>query len=139
MEGSTEKKEHRSSRCLRSEPEGLETILKNREFEHAFKQVGCWNFCEKLWGGHAQITKEFSLNFIGLNSKVGVLELQDSPDIISTVSEIPRNQEIWFKNFKFDMIPCKEFLKPEFIDSDLNKSVPRNFFKDSYANLLTYI
>lgn len=86
-----------------------------------------------------QITKEFALNFTGLNSKVGMLELSISLEIISVVSEIPRGEERWFKNFKFDMTPCKEFLKPEFIDSDLNKSVPRNFVKDSYANLLTCI
>jgi len=48
-----------------------------------------------------------------------MLELQVSLDIISTVTEIPRGQEIWFKNFKFDMTPCKEFLKQEFINSDL--------------------
>ena len=139
MEGSTERKEHRSGRCLRSEPEGLYIILKKREVERAFKQVGCWNFCEKIQGGHAQITKEFALNFTGLNSKVGILELQISPEVISTVTKIPRGQERWFKNFKFDMTPCKEFLKPKFIDSDLNKFVPRNFVKDSYANLLTCI
>ena len=78
MEGSAERKDHRSCRCLRNEPEGVDIILKNKEFEHAFKQVGCWNFCEKLQGGHAQITKEFALNFTRLNSKVGMLELQDS-------------------------------------------------------------
>ena len=86
-----------------------------------------------------QVTKEFALHFIGLNSKVGVLEFPISPEVISVVTEIPRGQERWFKNFKFDMTLCKEFLKPEFIDSDLNKSVPRSFVKDSYANLLTYI
>ena len=107
MEGSPERKEHRLGRCLRNEPEGLDIILRNREVEHAFKQVGCWNFCEKLQGGHAKITKEFSLNFIGLNSKVGMLELQVSPEVISTVIEIPRGQETWFKNFKFDMTRCK--------------------------------
>ena len=37
------------------------------------------------------------------------------------------------------MTPCKEFLKPEFIDSELNKSVPRSFVKNSYANFPTYI
>ena len=54
-----------------------------------------------------------------------MLELQVSPDVISMVMEIPRGQETWFKNFKFDMTPCKEFLKHEFFNSDLNKSVPR--------------
>jgi len=86
-----------------------------------------------------QVTKEFAFNFKGLNSKVGVLELPISPEVISAVTKIPRGREMWFKNFKFDMTPCKEFLKPEFVDSDLNKSVPRSFVKDSYANLLTCI
>jgi len=139
MEGSAERKDHRSGRCLRNEPEGLDITLKNREVEHAFKQAGCWNFCKKLQGGHAQVTKEFALIFTGLNSKVGMLELQVSPDIISIVTEIPRGQESWFKNFKFDMTPCKEFLKKEFINSDLNKYVPRSYVKESYAHFLTYI
>lgn len=124
---------------MRNEPEGLDITLKNKEVERAFKQVGCWNFCKKLQGGHAQVTKEFSLNFTGLKSKVGMLELQVSPNMISTVTEIPRGQESWFKNFKFDMNPCKEFLKQEFIDSDLNKFVPKSYVKVSYAHLLTCI
>ena len=41
--------------------------------------------------------------------------------------------------FKFDMNPCKEFLKPEFVDLDVKKSVPRSFVKDSYANFLTCV
>ena len=90
MEGSAERKDQRLGRCLRNEPEGVDIVLKNKEVEHAFKQVGCWNFCEKLQGGHAQITKEFSLNFTGLNSKVGMLKLQVSPEVISIVTDIPR-------------------------------------------------
>jgi len=107
IERDIERKEHRSGRCLRSEPEGLYIILRNGEVERAFKQVGCWNFCEKLQGGHMQITKEFALNFTGMNSKVGVLELLVTLEAISTIIEIPRGEETWFKNFKFDMIPCK--------------------------------
>jgi len=139
MEGSAERKDHRSGRCLRNEPKGADILLKHKEVEQAFTQVGCWNFCEKLQGGHAQTMKEFALNFTGLISKVGMLKLQVSPEVISTVTEIPRGQETLFKNFKFDMTPCEEFLKPEHIDLDLNKYVPRNYVKDSYANLLTYI
>jgi len=48
MEVSTERKEHRSGRCLRNEPKGLDVLLKNNEVERAFKQVGYWRFCEKL-------------------------------------------------------------------------------------------
>ena len=86
MEGSAERKDHRSGRFLRNEPEGLDIILKNNEVEQAFKQVGYWRFCEKLQGGHMQVTREFALNFIGLNSKVGVLEFPISPEVIYTVT-----------------------------------------------------
>lgn len=94
---------------MRNELEGVDIILKKKEVEHAFKQVGCWIFCEKLQGGHAQITKEFALKFTGLNSKVGMLELQVSLEVISIVTEITRGKETFFKNFKFDMTPYKSF------------------------------
>jgi len=55
------------------------------------------------------VTKEFALNFTGLNSKIGMLELPVSPDMIATVTKIPRGQENWFKNFKFDMNHAKNF------------------------------
>jgi len=42
-----------------------------------------------------QVTKEFSLNFTGLNQKVGVLELEISLEVIFTVTEISRGQERW--------------------------------------------
>ena len=84
-----EKKEHRSGKCLRTEPEGLDITLRNKEVEKAFKKVKCWNFCKKLQGGHAHVTKEFALNFTGLNSKVAMIELHVSPEVISTMTEIP--------------------------------------------------
>ena len=86
MEGLVEKKEHGSGKCLRNEPEGLDITLKNKDAEKAFKKARCWNFCRKLQGGHAQVTKEFALNFTGLNSKVAMMELQVSPKMISIVT-----------------------------------------------------
>jgi len=113
--------------------------MRSREVEHAFKQAGCWRFCEKLQGGHVQVTIDFAFNFTSLNSRVGVLEIPISPEVISVVTKIPRGQERLFKNFKFEMEPYQELLKPEFIGFDLTKSVPRSYLKDSYANLLTCI
>lgn len=37
MKMSTEKKDHRSGRCLRNEPIGLDVLLKNSEVEQDFK------------------------------------------------------------------------------------------------------
>lgn len=73
------------------------------------------------------MTKEFSLNFTGLHTNIRVLELPVSPEVISLVTKIPRGQEKWFNNFKFEMAPCKIFLKPEFVDTNLTKPVPRGY------------
>jgi len=90
MEMSTEKKDHNLGKCLRNEPEGLDILLRNSEVEQASKHVCCWRFCEKLQGGHMQVTKEFAFNFTGFNSKVGMLELPIYLEVISIVTEIPR-------------------------------------------------
>jgi hypothetical protein len=134
-----EKKEHRSGRCQRAEPEGLDLTLRDEGVKKAFKDAGCWSFCEKLKGGHTQVTKEFALNFTGLSSKVSMLEFPVSPEAIARVTEIPRGGQEWFKNFKFDMSPCKVFLKEAYVNEDLTKVVPRSYVKESYAMLLTCI
>jgi len=134
-----EKRVHRSGRCLRTEPEGLDLTLRDEGVARAFKNAGCWRFCEKLKGGHTEVTKAFALNFTGLNSKVSMLEFPVSPQAISVVTEIPRGGQEWFKNFKFDMTPCKEFLKEQYVNEDLTKAVPRNYIKEHYALLLTGI
>ena len=136
---SMERKEHRSGKCVRTEPEGLDVTLMDEEVAKAFRSASCWRFCEKLKGGHAEVTKAFALNFTGLNSKVAMLEFPVSPEVISTVKEIPRGGQEWFKNFKFDMGPCKEFLKAPYVDEDLTKAVPRSYLKENYAMLLTCI
>ncbi len=82
------------------------------------------------------MTKEFALHFTGTNTKIGILNLQISPEIIALVTKIPRGQDVWFKNFRFDMEPCKVFLKPEFAETNLTKAIPRNYVKETYANLL---
>ena len=37
------------------------------------------------------------------------------------------------------MEPCKEFMKPEYADMELNNAIPRSCIKDTYANLLLNI
>ena len=130
-----ERRSHRSGHYLRTKPEGVEALTKDKFVEEAFKKVGCWRFCEKLQGGHTQVTKEFSINFTGSNSKIGFLNFPISLEVISVVTKILRGEDRCFKNFKFDMVPYKIFLKPEFIEVDLNKVVPRSYVKDKFSNL----
>jgi len=131
-----ERKSHRSGHCLRTEPKSTKVLARDKSVMEAFKKEGCWKFCKKLQGGHTQVKKEFALHFTGSSTHVGILNLQIPPEIIALVTEIPRGQDIWFKNFRFNMEPCKVFLKPEFAKTDLTKAVPRNYIMDSYADLL---
>ena len=133
---SEEKKNHRSGHCLRTEPESIGTLAKDKSVLEAFKKAGCLKFCEKLQGGCSQVTKEFDLHFTGLNTKIGILNLSFTLEIIALVTKIPRGQERWFKAFRFYMEACKVFLKPKFAEMDLNNAIPRSCIKDSYANLL---
>ena len=82
------------------------------------------------------MTKEFALPFTGLNTKNGILNFAISLGLIALVIDIPRGEERWFKNFRFEMEPCKMFLKPKFAETDLTKAVPRSYIKNTYANLL---
>ena len=68
-----------------------------------------------------------------------MLEFPVSPEAIVRVTEIPRGGKEWFKNFKFDMSPCKVFLKEAYVNEDLTKAVPRSYVNESYAMLLTCI
>ena len=79
------------------------------------------------------------MNFNGTTTKVGMLSLTITPKVIAAVTEIPRDQETWFKGFKFNMEQCKEFMKPEHIEMDLNNVIPRSCIKDNYSKLLLNI
>ena len=131
-----EKKVHRGGHCLRYEPENVNVIVEDQTAMEAFSKAGCLRFFEKLQGFHTQVAKEFSLHFSGTNTKIGMLNVPVTPEIIAFVTEIPRGQETWFKGFKFDMEPCKEFVKPEYEDMDLSNAIYRSFIKDTYAKLL---
>ena len=98
-----ERKIHRGGQCLRHEPEDMKAITEDPAVMEAFRREGCLQFCEKLQGCHTQVSKEFSMNFNGTATKVGMLSLSITPEVIPVVTEIPIGQETWFKGLKFNM------------------------------------
>lgn len=81
-----EKKNDMSGHCLRIEPESTEALAKDKSMMEAFKKTRCWRFCKKLQGGHSQVSKEFALHFTGSNSKIEILNLSVTPEIIALVT-----------------------------------------------------
>ena len=102
-----EKKNHRGGHCLRSKPESTNFFAEDQTVMDGFSKSGCLKFCKKLQGRHTQVSKEFALHFSGTNTKVGMLNMSVTPEIIALVTEITRGQETCFKGFRFDMEACK--------------------------------
>ena len=92
-----EKKVHRGGHRLRYEPENMKAIIEYQTVMEAFSKASCLQFREKLQGCHIQESKEFSLHFNGTTTKVGMLNVPITPEIIASMTEIPRGQETWFK------------------------------------------
>lgn len=105
----------------------------------SFSSMECLQFCQKLQGFHAQITKDFTLNFIGIDTKVGILSLNVSQDTISHATKIPRLGETWFKVNKFQLHNCDEFLKEEHQWIDMTVVITRTFLKENYSKLFMVI
>ena len=87
-----DKKIHRGGQCLRHEPEDMKAITEDPTVMEAFRRAGFLRFCEKLQGYHTHVSKEFSMNFNGTTTKVGMLSFSITPEDIAAITEITRGQ-----------------------------------------------
>ena len=133
------KKLNKGCSCVRYEPMDLKLLNEDPSFVEALNNFRCLKFCQKLQGFHAQISKDFLVNFTCTNSKVGVLNFTLSPETISQATKIPREGEEWFKATKFKMQSCDEFVKLEHIGADMESGIPRSYMKENYSKLLFVI
>jgi len=132
-------KRKRSGQVLRFEPQNLDLFEGNPNFIDSFRQVGCYRFCEKMQGYHKQMSMDFALNFDGIKTKVGPLEVAVNPDSISAATEIPRVGEKWFKVQRFKLANCDDFLVVEHKGADLSDGVPKSWLEKPYQQFLKII
>ena len=85
------------------------------------------------------MVREFSLNFNGTKTKVGILEFEVSELSISIAIEIPNIGERWFKDLTLNASFSKEFLKLEYQEDNLSKGVPRNHMLEGFDKMLKVI
>ena len=81
-----EKKVHRGGHCLRYEPENMKAIVEDPTVMEAYNRVGCHCFCEKLQGCHTKVSKEFALHLSGTTTKVGMLNVPVTLEIIASMT-----------------------------------------------------
>lgn len=65
---------------VRFEPLSTSLLDENPLFKDSFQHVGCLRFCQKLEGFHVQVSRDFSLNYDGVKTKVEPIEITISPD-----------------------------------------------------------
>jgi hypothetical protein len=85
------------------------------------------------------VAREFSPNFDGTKTNVGILEFEVSELSISAKTEIPNIGEIWFKAMTLNVAFSKEFLKPEYQGDKLSKGVPKNHMLQGFDKMLKVI
>jgi hypothetical protein len=72
------RKNVRSRKVMRFEPQDLKLVNTDPKIRVSFEQVGYIRFCEKFQGYNAQLTKQFSLNFNGVNATIAGITFQVS-------------------------------------------------------------
>jgi len=92
-----------------------------------------------MQGYHKQMAMDFALNFDGIKTKVGPLEVAVNPDTIAAATEIPRQGEKWFKVQRFKLANCDDFLMAEHKGADLTDGVPKSWLEKPYQQFLKII
>ena len=75
----------------------MQLLYSDPLMREAFQRVGCINFYQNMQRGHLEVAREFSLNFNGTKTIVGMLEFEVSKLSIYFSTEIPNTGEKWFK------------------------------------------
>jgi hypothetical protein len=134
-----EKKKHRGGNVLRYEPQSLSLVNSDPAFRVSFEQAGCIRFCEKIQGYNQQLTKDFSLNYNGVQTIVVGVIFPVSEESIAVATEIPILGERWFKGMPLDSVFYIDFLKPKYISQKIGATIPREYVLEPYEKLLRVI
>ena len=92
-----------------------------------------------MQGFHGRISKEFATNFTGTSSKLGMLKFFVSLGTIAQATEVSRRGEEWFNSTKFKLQNCDEYMKDEYVGTDIPTGILRTYLKEDYSKLLMTI
>jgi hypothetical protein len=134
-----EKKKYRGGNMLRYEPQSLTLVNSDPAFRVSFEQAGCIRFCEKIQGYNLQLTKEFSLNYNGVQTTIVEVIFPVSEETIVVATKIPIQGEKWFKGMPLDPVFYTDFLKPKYRKQKIGATIPREYVLEPYEKLLRVI
>jgi hypothetical protein len=96
-------------------------------------------FCEKIQGYNVNVTKDFSLNFNGVHSRIVDFTFQVSEETMVVATEITIQGYKWFKCMPLDPIFYTNFLKPKYKKHKVGATIPRECILENYENLLRVV
>jgi len=70
METQGKKKYNKGGSVIRIEPQNSQLVNFDPTIRVSFEQVGCMIFCEKIQGYNVKLTKDFSLDFNGVQTEI---------------------------------------------------------------------
>jgi hypothetical protein len=136
---SQEKKKYKGGNVLRYEPQEMTLVNSDPAYRVSFEQAGCMRFCERIQGYNVQLTKEFTLNFNGVNTIIAGVTFPVSEETISAATEIPIQGEKWFKGMPLELMFYIDFLKPQYRKQKIGATIPREYLLEPYEKLLRVI
>ena len=80
------RRKNKGGQCMRYKPANMNLINEDPTTGEVFRRTGCLHFCERLQSYHVHVSKEFALNFSGTATKVGMLNLSITPEVISATT-----------------------------------------------------
>jgi hypothetical protein len=104
-----------------------------------FKDVGCYNFCQKLQSFHQQVVEAFALSFDGKKAIIGWDEFEIDEALIDEVTKLPTTREKWFKTTVIKNVEFRSYLKPEHKGLIWKKDIPVSFLEENWQQLLKAI
>jgi hypothetical protein len=105
----------------------------------SFEQDGCMIFCERIQGYNVQLTKEFALNFNGVNTVIVEVTFPISKETISATTKIPIQGEKWFKGMPLELMFYIDFLKLQYRKQKIGATIPMEYLLEPYEKLLRVI
>jgi hypothetical protein len=85
------------------------------------------------------LTKEFSLNFNGLQKKIVEVIFPVSEETIAFTTNITTQGEKWFKGILLDPVFYIDFLNPKYRKHNFGATISREYILEPYEKLLRVI
>ena len=87
---------------LRAEPEGPKFMEGYLQLKCMLRKARWLQFLQKFKGYNKEVTKNFARSFDGVEAEVGDLKFSVTEASITAATELPQEEEWWFKNKSFD-------------------------------------